>query len=58
MVRENRDESEAFEQTAGLVKIYAVVSRMRVFSSPEVIEAAENIMRKIVDTCRTKKDVP
>jgi hypothetical protein len=44
------DESQAFEQTAGLVKIYAVVSRMRVLSSPRVIEAAENILRKIVDT--------
>jgi hypothetical protein len=44
------DESQAFEQTAGLVKIYAVVSRMRVLSSLRVIEAAENILRKIVDT--------
>ena len=49
------DESEAFEQTAGLVKIYAVVSRMRVLSSPEVIAAAENIMRKIVDTYAAPK---
>jgi hypothetical protein len=45
-----QDESQALEQTAGLVKIYAVVSRMRVLSSPQVIEATENIMRKIVDT--------
>ena len=50
-----REESEAFEQTAGLVKIYAVVSRMRVLSSPEVIEAAENIMRKIADTYAAPK---
>jgi hypothetical protein len=46
------DESQAFEQSAGLVKIYALVSRMRVLSSPRVIEAADNILR-----C-AKKDVP
>jgi hypothetical protein len=51
----SHDESQAFEQTAGLVKIYAVVSRMRVLSSLQVIEAAENIMRKIVDTYAAPK---
>ncbi|HUI19566.1 MAG TPA: hypothetical protein VLZ74_00780 [Methylocella sp.] len=49
------DESQAFEQTAGLVKIYALVSRMRVLSSPRVIQAAENILRKIADTYAAPK---
>ena len=49
------DESQAFEQTAGLVKIYALVSRMRVLSSPRVIEAADNILRKIADTYAAPK---
>jgi hypothetical protein len=44
------DESRAFEQAAALVKIYSVVSQMRILASQQVIEAAENIMRKIVDT--------
>jgi hypothetical protein len=44
------DESRAFEQAAALVKIYSVVSQMRILSSQQVIEAAENIMRKIGDT--------
>ena len=48
-------ESQAFEQTAGLVKIYALVSRMRVLSSPRVIEAADNILRKIADTYAAPK---
>jgi hypothetical protein len=45
-----RDEAQASEQAAELVKIYSVVSQMRVLSSRRVIQAAENIVRKIVDT--------
>jgi prophage DNA circulation protein len=30
--------------------IYAMISRMRVLSSPQVVKAAENIVRKTVDT--------
>jgi hypothetical protein len=37
-------------QVAALVRIYALVSRMRVLSSPPVIEAADKMVRKIVDT--------
>ena len=37
-------------QVAELVRIYAMVSRMRVLSSPPVIEAADRMVRKIVDT--------
>jgi hypothetical protein len=37
-------------QVVELVRIYALVSRMRVLSSPPVIEAANKIVRKIVDT--------
>jgi hypothetical protein len=45
-----RDEAQAAEQAADLVKIYSVISLMRVLSSRRVIQAAENIGRKIVDT--------
>ncbi len=34
----------------GLVGLYAKLSRMRVLSSPEVIENAEMVTRKILDT--------
>lgn len=44
------DESQALEQAADLVKIYSEVSQMRVLSSRRVIQAAENILRMIVDT--------
>jgi hypothetical protein len=44
------DEAQASAQAADLVKIYSVVSQMRVRSSRRVIQAAENIVRKIVDT--------
>ncbi|HTV32810.1 MAG TPA: hypothetical protein VME69_06865 [Methylocella sp.] len=49
------DEAQASEQTAELVKIYSVVSQMRVLSSRQVIQAAENIARKIVDTYAAPK---
>lgn len=44
------DEAQASAQAAELVKIYSVVSQMRILSSWRVIQAAENIARKIVDT--------
>jgi hypothetical protein len=50
-----RDEAQASEQVAELVKIYSVVSQMRVLSSRRVIQAAENIGRKIVDTYAAPK---
>ncbi|MGO8845877.1 MAG: hypothetical protein ACLQFI_11205 [Methylocella sp.] len=49
------DEWQVVEQSAGLVKIYALVSRIRVLSSPRVIEAADNILRKIADTYAAPK---
>src|ERR1700730_14009090 len=45
-----RDEAQTAEQAAELVKIYSVVSQMRFLSSRRVIQAADNIVRKIVDT--------
>jgi hypothetical protein len=50
-----RDEAQASEQAAELVKIYSVVSQIRVLSSRRVIQAAENIVRKIVDTYAAPK---
>jgi hypothetical protein len=35
---------------AGLVELYARLGRMRVLSSPKVLECAEQVERKIVDT--------
>ena len=34
----------------GLVELYATLGRMRIMSSPSVLESAEQIERKIVDT--------
>jgi hypothetical protein len=34
----------------GLVGLYAKLNRMRVLSSPQVIDSAENVTRKILDT--------
>jgi hypothetical protein len=50
-----RDEAQAAEQAAELVKIYSVVSQMRFQSSRRVIQAADNIVRKIVDTYAAPK---
>src|SRR5215475_2561040 len=36
--------------TSKLVALYALVSRMRVMSSPPVVEKADRVMRAIVDT--------
>ena len=37
-------------EVANFVRLYAMVSRMRVLSTPAVVEAAEAIVRVIVDT--------
>jgi hypothetical protein len=37
-------------EVANLVGLYAMVSRMRILSSPSVVEHADKIMRMIVDT--------
>lgn len=50
-----RDEAQAAEQAAELVKIYSVVSQMRFLSSRRVSQAADNIVRKIVDTYAAPK---
>jgi hypothetical protein len=34
----------------GLVELYAKIDRMRILSSPKVVETAESFARKIVDT--------
>jgi|SRR5580693_2011506 hypothetical protein len=41
-----------------LVPLYALIARMRVLSSPKVIEDAERIGRTIVDTYMTRQDLP
>jgi hypothetical protein len=46
--------ADAFEHSevdaSKLVRLYALVSRMRVLSSAPVIEQADNVMRRIMDT--------
>jgi hypothetical protein len=37
-------------EVSALVRVYALISRMRVVSSPAVIEKAEAVVRMIVDT--------
>jgi hypothetical protein len=37
-------------EVSALVKVYALISRMRVLSSPAVVEKAEAVVRMIVDT--------
>jgi hypothetical protein len=34
----------------GLIELYAKIARIRVLSSPKIVEIAEDIGRKIVDT--------
>lgn len=36
--------------TSRLVGLYALVSRMRVLSPPSVVESADRVMRRIIDT--------
>ena len=46
--------ADAYEHNASdvsnLVTLYALVSRMRVVSSPAVVESADNVVRAIIDT--------
>jgi hypothetical protein len=49
------DEAQALEQAADLVKVYSVVSQMRILSSRRVIQTAEKIGRKIVETYAAPK---
>jgi hypothetical protein len=37
-------------QIANLINLYALVSRMRVLSSPKIIESADRVVRKIIET--------
>ena len=37
-------------EVSALVSIYALTSRMRIISSPEIIERADKVIRMIVDT--------
>ncbi len=37
-------------QVASLVNLYALVSRMRVLSSPKIVESADKVMRLIIET--------
>ncbi len=48
--------------TSKLVNLYALVSRMRVRSSPRIIESADRVVRVIIETYlapnKTFRDVP
>ena len=37
-------------QVSSLVNLYALVSRMRVLSSPKIVESADKVMRVIIET--------
>lgn len=37
-------------ESSKLVKIYALVSKMRILSSPEIIESADRVVRAIINT--------
>src|SRR5262249_22918714 len=41
------------DDITGLVGIYALINRMRLISSPQVVEAAETVVRIIVDAYLT-----
>ena len=49
-------------ETSKLVRLYALVSRMRVLSSPTIIENADTVVRVIIETYlapnKTFRDVP
>jgi hypothetical protein len=38
------------DDVTGLIQIYALTNRIRLMSSPEVVEAADTVVRVIVDT--------
>jgi hypothetical protein len=46
--------ADAFEhdmaEISKLVKLYALVSRMRILSSPKIVENADRVMRMIIET--------
>jgi hypothetical protein len=37
-------------QISNLINLYALVSRMRILSSPEIVESADRVVRAIIDT--------
>ena len=37
-------------ETSNLVNLYALVSRMRVLSAPDIVDTAEKVVRKIIET--------
>src|SRR5262245_4451530 len=37
---------------SSLVNLYALVSRMRVLSSPKIVESADEVVRRIIETYR------
>ena len=49
--------ADAFEtnnaRVSNLVNLYALVSRMRVLSSPQIIESADHVVRVIIETYRS-----
>jgi hypothetical protein len=49
-------------EVSNLINLYALVSRMRVLSSPPVVESADRAVRKIIETYlapnKTFRDVP
>ena len=49
-------------EVANLVNLYALVSRMRILSSPPIVESADRVVRMIIDTYlapnKTFRDLP
>ena len=45
-------------ELSGLIGLYAQISKMRVVSSPKVIESAVNVVRVITDTYRQPNKTP
>ena len=49
-------------EVSNLINLYALVSRMRVLSSPTIVESADRVVRKIIETYlapnKTFRDVP
>jgi len=41
-------------EVSSFVNLYALVSRMRVFSSQSIVESADRVMRVIIETCRER----
>jgi hypothetical protein len=53
--------ADAFEhdkaEVSNLVNLYALVSRMRVLSSPAIVEHADKVVRVIIETYLAPKDL-